>query len=58
MPENLRKPKDHNTEIRPDAWDRFLMAVGYAVKTPAIHREAKKVRPAIKSHPSKAQKAT
>ena len=36
------------SESRPDAWERFLMAVGYAVKTPATHREAKKAKPANK----------
>jgi hypothetical protein len=35
-------------EQRPDAWERFVMAVGYAVKTPAMHRETKKQRPANK----------
>ena len=43
-----KKVQKTGSEIRSDAWERFVMAVGYAVKTPAMHRESKKERPASK----------
>lgn len=47
------RPKDRDIEVRPDAWERFVMAIGYAVKTPAIHRETKKAQPTSKGRARK-----
>jgi hypothetical protein len=42
------RKKSSSDDHRPDAWNRFLMAVGFAVKTPPMHRQVKKTRPASK----------
>lgn len=42
---NTRSPKAQTLEVRHDHWERFEAAVDIAVKTPAIHREAKKRTP-------------
>jgi hypothetical protein len=28
-------------ELRPDGWERFEQAVDFALKTPAVHKQAK-----------------
>lgn len=44
----MERKRDAKIQLRPDAWERFEAAVDHAVKTPAMHREAKKARPASK----------
>jgi len=48
----MGRTREHASDVtadpRPDAWERFERAVDHAVKTPAMHRETKKARPANK----------
>lgn len=49
--------KPNSTSNHPDAWERFERAVDVALKTPPMHKEAPKKKPAKTPTKTKAKKA-